>query len=666
MIINKLWLENFGLFPNKQEINLQPQKSKKIILIGGKNGNGKTTVFEAIRLCLYGPLVLEKRSTKDSYKKFLIGKIHYDSNNLQQATKASVGLEFQHAHLGKIDTYLIFRRWENIDNNFSESFEIKKNGKILSEIDSEQWQDFINDLIPPGLSQLFFFDGEKIQALAEDMSDNKQLSDSFKALLGVDLIEKLRSDLEIYSIKQLKQNGAKDLQKRILSIQEEDKKFELMIDVQIQERAQLQSKIDQSIADIERQEYLLKKEGGVFAQKRDDMMIERSKVEAEISLVEGQLRDFCGDLLPFVFAQKLSNRLRHTLLQEEEVRNETITQNNIRKKLTKLKSEISKDIFWNKTSVTNKEAKSISNNIFKNISNVLISKTDNNKIIHNLSSDNHNQILSLIDRAKTEAPDKLLFLTKKHNQLIKKQHKLGKEISFAPSDSAISNKVTKCNELHHKLGTLQQSMQSKDEEIKKLKFAHEQITRNLRKLFEEMKSKENLSNRLKMVTKVQSALEEYHGTLEVEKIKEFSKLFLESYNQIARKKNVFEKIKVDPKDYSVTLHKKGNKKIPKSQLSAGEKQIYAIAVLWTLTKISRRPLPFIIDTPLGRLDLDHGENLIQNFFPKASHQLIILSTDTEVDKKYMDQLKPEITRTYNLNYKNGKTNIEEGYFWDKK
>jgi DNA sulfur modification protein DndD len=664
MIINKLWLENFGLFPNKQELDLQPKNGRKITLIGGKNGNGKTTIFEAIKLCLYGPLVLEQRSTKNSYRKFLIGKIHHDPNKTKQATRASVGLEFQYAHLGTVDKYLIFRKWEYINEKFIESFEIKKNGKLLSEIDSEQWQDFINDLIPPGLSQLFFFDGEKIQSLAEDTSDNKQLSDSFKALLGIDLIEKLKSDLEIYTIKQLKQSGAKDLQKKILNIQYEEKKFESDLDEQFQEKAQLQSKIDKIMADIERQESLIKKEGGIFAQKREYMMSKKSKIEAEIYIIEGQLRDLCAELLPFVFAQKLSNRLKHTLLQEEDIKNETITQKNIQKKLTKLKSKISNEDFWNKTSVTSEDAKNISTNIFNAITEVLISKTNNSKVIHNLSSDDHNLILSLIDRATTEAPEKLFSLTKRHDQLIKKQHKLGKEISFAPSDSAISNEVTKCNEFHHKLGTLQQSMQSKDEEIKKLQFAHEKITRDLKKLLEEMRNKDNLSNRLKIIVKIQYVLEEYHKTLENKKIKEFSKLFLESYNQIARKKNVFEKIKIDTKDYSVALYRKGNKKIPKSHLSAGEKQIYAIAVLWTLTKISRRPLPFIIDTPLGRLDLEHRENLIQNFFPKASHQLIILSTDTEVDKKYMNQLKPKIIRTYNLDYKDGKTNIKNGYFWD--
>jgi len=75
-------------------------------------------------------------------------------------------------------------------------------------------------------------------------------------------------------------------------------------------------------------------------------------------------------------------------------------------------------------------------------------------------------------------------------------------------------------------------------------------------------------------------------------------------------------------------------------------------------------LPFIIDTPLGRLDLDHRDNLVKKFFPDASHQLIILSTDTEIDNKYMNSLKPNIVRTYNLDYKDGKTKIKEGYFWD--
>ena len=63
-------------------------------------------------------------------------------------------------------------------------------------------------------------------------------------------------------------------------------------------------------------------------------------------------------------------------------------------------------------------------------------------------------------------------------------------------------------------------------------------------------------------------------------------------------------------------------------------------MLWALGRTSGRPLPVIIDTPLARLDSDHRRLLVENYFPQASHQVILLSTDTEVDQLYFDLLNP--------------------------
>ena len=73
-----------------------------------------------------------------------------------------------------------------------------KMGAELGDIESEQWQDFLKELIPPGVSKLFFFDGEKIQNLAEDQSENPHLKDSLHSLLGIDIVEYLQSDLAIH------------------------------------------------------------------------------------------------------------------------------------------------------------------------------------------------------------------------------------------------------------------------------------------------------------------------------------------------------------------------------------------------------------------------------------------------------------------------------------
>ena len=105
--------------------------------------------------------------------------------------------------------------------------------------------------------------------------------------------------------------------------------------------------------------------------------------------------------------------------------------------------------------------------------------------------------------------------------------------------------------------------------------------------------------------------------------------------------------------------------LAKERLSEGEKQIFAISVLWGLARASNRPLPAVIDTPMARLDATHRRNLVEQYFPNASHQVVILSTDTEVDRDYYEALQPHIARAYHLNYDEDErvTVAEEGYFW---
>ena len=117
--------------------------------------------------------------------------------------------------------------------------------------------------------------------------------------------------------------------------------------------------------------------------------------------------------------------------------------------------------------------------------------------------------------------------------------------------------------------------------------------------------------------------------------------------------------------FRVTLHRNDRSEIDKDELSAGEKQIYAIAILEALARTSGRHLPIIIDTPLGRLDSVHRARLISSYFPNASHQVIILSTDTEVDEDFYSQLSPHISHAYKLEYdaNASQSKVVAGYFW---
>ena len=107
-----------------------------------------------------------------------------------------------------------------------------------------------------------------------------------------------------------------------------------------------------------------------------------------------------------------------------------------------------------------------------------------------------------------------------------------------------------------------------------------------------------------------------------------------------------------------------NNLVELSVLSAGEKQLMVIATLWALAECSGKKLPIIIDTPLARLDSIHRISLIEKYFPNASDQTIILSTDSEINKEYYEKIKPYVSNEFTLWFDDvsQRSFIHNGYF----
>jgi len=192
-----------------------------------------------------------------------------------------------------------------------------------------------------------------------------------------------------------------------------------------------------------------------------------------------------------------------------------------------------------------------------------------------------------------------------------------------------------------------------------------EITRLYQKQLAELSERDSVKSRTRLASKVQTVLINYQTALLQKKVLELEEAVSRSFNTLCRKKDSLRRVSIDPKDFSIILYDKQGRPLPKSQLSAGEKQIYAVSMLWALGKISGRPLPIMIDTPLGRLDSDHRKLLVKEYFPAASHQVIILSTDTEVDQTYFSELKRAMTQAYSLEFDPTEcsTKISKGYWW---
>src|SRR5690349_10957671 len=178
MIFTRLTITNLGVYRGRHEFELRPQQRagelRPIVLFGGKNGAGKTTLLDAIRLCLYGRSALGARVRRNDYDTYIRQRFHRDVQGLPAQT-ASVGLLFEHVHAGVRSTYDAVRSWRLDNGTVRESTSIYKDGNPFQEIAPEYWNDFLRDLIPPGLADLFFFDGEQIQALADEERESETL-----------------------------------------------------------------------------------------------------------------------------------------------------------------------------------------------------------------------------------------------------------------------------------------------------------------------------------------------------------------------------------------------------------------------------------------------------------------------------------------------------------
>ena len=139
---------------------------------------------------------------------------------------------------------------------------------------------------------------------------------------------------------------------------------------------------------------------------------------------------------------------------------------------------------------------------------------------------------------------------------------------------------------------------------------------------------------------------------------------LERFRYLVRKKSLLSAVRIDPHTFVVELLGGDGKLMSPDRLSAGERQLLAVSLLWGLAKASRRPLPAIIDTPLGRLDSSHRKHLVERYFPHASHQVLLLSTDEEIRGKYLEAIRPSVGHSYLLKFDEAERSsvVKPGYF----
>ena len=168
-----------------------------------------------------------------------------------------------------------------------------------------------------------------------------------------------------------------------------------------------------------------------------------------------------------------------------------------------------------------------------------------------------------------------------------------------------------------------------------------------------MKSTTSRRKRLsssRSATRLRACSNQFMVRLRKNKVHLLQEKTFEMYRLLSSRSGLIKDLTIDDKTYEVRISDRNGHEIKKSGLSAGEKEVFAVSLLWGLAQTSQLKLPIIIDTPLSRLDSTHRDNIVNNYFPNAGEQVVILSTDTEIDTNYYRSLEaaPEWCRLSRL------------------
>jgi DNA sulfur modification protein DndD len=660
MLFRELVLENFGSYLGKNTINLLPDlsaDSRPIILIGGMNGGGKTTIMDAMRLALYGARAQCSTRGNLSYGDFLDQCV---SRQTLPTEKARIELAFQIAEDGELRDIRIVRYWERNPKDGKDTLGILVNDWADKTL-LNTWDEYIENLLPLGISNLFLFDGEQVKELAEQETPPVGVFDAIQSLLGLELAERLATDLDVLVTRKRRDVATKNQleaideiearleqqQLELVELEQELTKFDLKLKVAIEQEEQAFDK------------FVL--EGGKIAAQSKELELESKSIQTQIEQQRQELCHLAAGNLPLALIMPLLTQVR----AQAEI------------ELRQQQGKAALDLLVNRDRrlLAYLQQQSILANQIADIQSFL--ENDNHSLISEVESAGSGwlgvdaEVMNQLDNLLKSDLD---LEIDKVGELQTQLTKLEAELDFLDRQIAEAASPEEYIRLKAQENTARELVsQLKADKIVSERH-YQELDRIIAKTRQELATYTETNIKLKndrhiidSVAKVKVTLEIFKVKLTLKKINKLENEVTECFRYLLHKSELVQRVTIDSSTFTLSLHDREGKLLPKHRLSAGEKQLLAIALLWGLARVSGRQLPIAIDTPLGRLDSSHRTNLIERYFPAASQQVILLSTDTEIAESEVANLRAQgvITREYTLEHDPGeqRTRIRSGYFW---
>lgn len=644
MVIKKLKLHNFGVYAGDNEFVFEG--NKPIVLIGGMNGRGKTTFLEAVLLALYGQSSFAySDSDQKSYSRYLKSFVNRGSED----NICSVTLEFE-INSEILENYVIQRSWSTESKRAKELVSVLKDGEY-NDFLTNNWPMFVENILPSALSSFFFFDGEQIAELAVDHT-NEHLKNSIRSMLGISVLDVLDNDI-LRNLKKINKAGKQDTTAEDIQRVREEKDISLAeledIDQKL-ETANKKLRKDSDKLEVLQKTYTAK--GGDAVNKRQDILKTRGTLMAELSKENDALYALVAEEMPLLLLKELLAEIK---LQAADERSSAVMQESVQQLdsfFLDFISEYSGDSTAGQDFI----------NYVKN-------RTEDTGIesIYGLSEQAMFQVNSLVEGKLEKTRQGSSFILKNKKKLEEKINELDSYLSIDVNDQELLAIYKRIKAAEQMLIDDQVKIAELEQKRSSINARAISVTSEFNRRVETYLATAEVRNSSERITKYSNmalnVIKRYRVELQKRKTDLLASTITDCYLKLANKKDLIERVEMDPETLDWRCLSDDGSEIPRDSLSAGEKQLMVISILWALAICSKKKLPVIIDSPLSRLDSLHRTALITTYFPNAGEQTIILSTDSEIDEGYYQLMKENIGDEFTLNYDEvtKSTSIQKGY-----
>lgn len=316
MILDAIILDNFGAFRGRQQALLTPENDKPIILFGGMNGGGKTTLLDAVQLAFYGPKARLSNRGRLGYREYLRESIHHGSDPREGA---GITVRFRRTIGGEVRRFELQRNWHEEAKGIEESVRVLCND-VIDEVLTEHWEQTIETYLPSGIAHLFFFDGEQIRELAEGDHAAEILGTAVHSLLGLDLVDRLEADLKVFERRKRAEGLDREAAQRFAEARSEFEQIDRELEKAAMQEGVLVNEAGRLGKELRAKEDLFRSEGGELYLRRNDLETELNGLRTQKKYLESQFRELVAGPLPLVLVEDLLGEVEKLAQHEAEVK----------------------------------------------------------------------------------------------------------------------------------------------------------------------------------------------------------------------------------------------------------------------------------------------------------------------------------------------------------